>query len=523
MRKFLLASVATLGTGGLMGAAFAQAPAAPVGAPSQGQVAYPLANPTAYVNDNNNYQAPALPGPLANPTPGTIVIHMNGKIQTTFQSEWGSVDTRTFAPPAAGSLNAVLGGNGTGTVKLNPYALDSFARLYFGADAMATNGLRYGAGLEIRENFTGQIGSNTSTNASGYTCTETLYVRRAFTYFAGENWGIVRLGQADGVIGIFDNGVTTGQALINGLNGGDNQNVSGAGVPFFFLATQGAEYGNTKVVYLSPQIAGFDFGVQWAPNFSNGYGIGTGNPVNASLSGAGIGTGLGCSSTGTSGCPNLASGPGILDGSKGTNQVVLGARYQGTFAGVGLLAYAAWEQSGHAHYTGLGTPLTAAGQTILGTTTVPGSTFNGQYDGLNFGSGGIAATFAGFTFSANAIGGRLNGQGALAPQGGAPEVAYILGLKYVTGPLTLDIQAEEAWYQGNVVLTGVSQRRARAITFGGTYNVAPGFQVFAEYLWEDTQQAQNNFLTGAVGTAAGASLNNNVKNQGFLIGNVINF
>ena len=49
MRKFLLASVATLGTGGLMGAAFAQAPTAVVGAPLQGQAAFPMANPTAYV------------------------------------------------------------------------------------------------------------------------------------------------------------------------------------------------------------------------------------------------------------------------------------------------------------------------------------------------------------------------------------------------------------------------------------------------------------------------------------------
>ena len=93
MRKFLLASVATLGTGGLMGAAFAQVPA---GAPTQGQTAYPLANPTAFVNNNNNYQAPALPGALANPTPGTIVIHVNGKVQTTFQSEWSSADTRVI-------------------------------------------------------------------------------------------------------------------------------------------------------------------------------------------------------------------------------------------------------------------------------------------------------------------------------------------------------------------------------------------------------------------------------------------
>jgi hypothetical protein len=169
MRKFLLASVATLGTGGLMGAAFAQAPAGPVGGPTQGQVAWPLANPLASVNTNNNYQAPALPGPLANPTPGTIVIHVAGKVQTTFQSSWSSLDQRTFVAPAGAaggpnllvtaagpgggivgatvtptSLAFVQGVNGTGTAKVAPTMLNSFMRLYFGADAMATNGLRYG-------------------------------------------------------------------------------------------------------------------------------------------------------------------------------------------------------------------------------------------------------------------------------------------------------------------------------------------------------------------------------------------
>jgi len=94
MRKVLLASIATLVTGGLTGAAFAQAPTAVVGAPTQGQAAYPMANPTAYVNNNNNYQAPALPGQVANPTPGTIVLHMNGKVQTNFQSSWTSGNSR---------------------------------------------------------------------------------------------------------------------------------------------------------------------------------------------------------------------------------------------------------------------------------------------------------------------------------------------------------------------------------------------------------------------------------------------
>ena len=90
----------------------------------------------------------------------------------------------------------------------------------------------------------------------------------------------------------------------------------------------------------------------------------------------------------------------------------MGVRYQGTFGGLGVLAYAAYEHSGHVQYTGLTTPA------ILGTTTVPGSKFNGSYQPLSFGSGGAALTFAGFTVSANAIGGKLNGQGALTPSGG---------------------------------------------------------------------------------------------------------
>jgi hypothetical protein len=156
------------------------------------------------------------------PPPGSIVIHFNGKVQASASGAWTSADTRTVAAPAAGSQAAILGATGAGVVKLQPQNIQSFARLYAGGDGMATNGLRYGAAIEIRQNFTGQISNNSSSGASGYSSLETLYVRRAFTYVAGENWGIVRLGQADGVIGIFDNGVTTFQFLPTGnLNGGD--------------------------------------------------------------------------------------------------------------------------------------------------------------------------------------------------------------------------------------------------------------------------------------------------------------
>ncbi len=59
----------------------------------------------------------------------------------------------------------------------------------------------------------------------------------------------------------------------------------------------------------------------------------------------------------------MSAGPGIQDGSRALNQTAVGVRYQGAFGGLGLLAYAVYEFSGHAHYTGLTTPA------VLGTST----------------------------------------------------------------------------------------------------------------------------------------------------------
>ena len=199
------------------------------------------------------------------------------------------------------------------------------------------------------------------------------------------------------------------------------------------------------------------------------------------------------------------------------NQAAIGARYQGQFGAMGLLAYVVAEGSQHANYTG---PTTAA---VLGNTTVPGSKFNGSYNDLAIGSGGVAATFAGFTVGGNVVGGQMNGQLGLQPKGGAPLLGFLVGVKYVAGPMTVGIVAEESWQQGNVNLSGISQLRGRAIDFAGSYTVAPGMTVFAEYLWGDQYQGARNFISGAVGTAAGANLNNNVKGQGFLVGNVVNF
>jgi hypothetical protein len=185
------------------------------------------------------------------------------------------------------------------------------------------------------------------------------------------------------------------------------------------------------------------------------------------------------------------------------------------------------EGSQHATYTGstsaatLGTAASnfsaagAAGSTALASA----AKFNGSFNDLAIGSAGIAVTNAGITVGGNVIGGQMNGQLGLQPKNGAPLVGVLAGVKYVTGPFTVGVVGMEFWEQGNVQLTGITQLRGRGLDVAGSYTVAPGFTVFAEYLWNDQYQGARNFITGALGSNA----NNNIKGQGFMIGNQINF
>ena len=94
---------------------------------------------------------------------------------------WTSVDNHLVtatARPEIGNATTVpvrhlvggyhVGNNGIGIGEGAAANVDSFGRIYAGGDGMATNGLRYGAAIEIRQNFTGQISSTGSSGASGY-------------------------------------------------------------------------------------------------------------------------------------------------------------------------------------------------------------------------------------------------------------------------------------------------------------------------------------------------------------------
>jgi predicted porin len=508
MRKYLMASAATLGAVAMAGAASAQtAPPAAPPAYTQGLIPTNAVN-VGGANDNNNYQAGMLQGGVANPTPGTMVIHLNVAVVEEMSLQSSSLTTfdQTAATHLSGSGTTPFS-TASGIYKQNAQSFQGYVRIYPGVDAMATNGLRYGAGVEIRENWgatTPAGGSLNSTSASSVTSNQTIFIRRAFVYAAGANWGIVRLGQADGVLGIFDNGVTSMQSVSpsGGMNGSDVQNPlpGNTYMPFPFLAQNGIEYGNDKIVYLSPSFAGLDVGLEYAPSNNNAEEQGLcANGVTKDP------TSLGSNGVNANTCSTTSSSPLPSDAGRYTNQFEVGARYQGTLGPVAVLAHGTYMGSGIVDYTGTAA-LAGAG---------PG-TWNGKYKPLSIFQGGVAVTVAGLTVGGLVNTGAMNnnGQGTPEPDGGVGQTAFIIGFQYNIGAFSAGLAYEQADSQGSANLVGISQRHEWGINPGVDYLVAPGLKVFAEYFYGQRHQGDFNFATGG----AGSSAYNDVRGQALLIG-----
>jgi hypothetical protein len=508
-----MASAAILGASGSLAFAQTTVPANPL----QGQSATPYGAGPAANNNNNAWGVANTPtgsvaaGPLSSvyapnvnavPAPGTIVIRLNGRIEVDLTANYTSADKGIGS--AAGN-------------KINPLGIGSYARIYPAFDGLAANGLRYGASMEFRENFASGISpgplngtvptaSTTATSPSANSSNETVYVRRAFTYLASDQLGIVRLGQGDGVIGLFDNCIFTTQcwdAGVGNFNGGSIQSTSaqaGLAIPFVWLAGAGAEYANNKIVYLTPQYFGFDFGVQYAPSMGNSF---QASGLNASCNQA--------SAT----CINLTSGG---DATRWYNQVGVGLRYQQAFGPVDFKVYGFYETAGKENLT-TGAYITPAVARSTGATATL------RYDNLSFYKAGVAVTAMNFTLAADYIGGAVNNQLNMRPAGGAPMNSVVTGVTYVNGPLVVGAEIGLVNDQGDARLVGVSQRRETEIAFGGSYKLAPGLQLVGEYMYEYRHQGGFDFnlnavAVGAGGTTAGA-VTRDAKSNNFLLGTVL--
>ncbi|MEO8715890.1 MAG: porin [Acetobacteraceae bacterium] len=465
MRKLLLASAAVIGgvAGGQVMAQTTNPAPGPL-PPTWTEAPIPTA-PSGIASANTNLSAQGFytKGPLPAPTPGSIVVRFNGRVVF-----YGYALNQTSDKSTTFDAKGVP----TTSRKAQPYGTLGYARFYQGIDGMTTSGLRYGAAAEIRVNTSPTTGASvTSGGASGASTAANLYIRRAFVYLGG-NWGAIHFGQDDGPIGLMDAGVTTFQTYNDG-GWNDDLPVSPDAPVFPFPSGIGNEYTTSKVVYLSPQIAGFDFAASFEPDD---------NVLNDTIGGA------------TTNSPQLSTGATASEIARRRNTYEGAVRYQGTVGPAGLYAMAGYMGSSKVT-RGIGAPTT-------------------NYDNLGLFMGGLAVNFGGLRIGGSVVTGQGNNQLALKADGQANMIGWLAGAQYTLGPMTVGASYLNVLSGGALGAatasnpSGVlgSQRREGGINVGGTYVLAPGLLAWVSADYGQRYQGGWNFTTGSVGSA-----DNNVK------------
>jgi len=450
------------------------------------------------------------------PTPGTVTVRLNGRMRF-YAGYIQDSDVNNNLQGSANGLTPLTGQN-----KLATYRFGTYSRLYPGFDGVAANGLKYGVSLEIRQDQSSGAGGGIYGSISNQNRARAgLYFRRETGYIGTDKLGTIRVGGTDNPNSLYLTG-TFENFNDGGWNGDAPGLIAFNATPPWPFADTGSLYTTTKVVYLSPQLFGFDFGVSFEPNTgdtANTSGCGTGSPIgNNFVTPAGP---LQATISGTTGVNNGATpGSATTIGAAGANgQFVAGPgcdalsstptgdytrrrntfdgliRYRGSFAGFGVAATAGYITSGRVQDNA--TPQRAV-----------------QYNGLSIGDAGLTVTYGGLQVGGNYQYGKYNEFYNLLPKNAPNAEAWIVGASYTLGPVIVGASYFDFVSAGNAVLSATGrQRRAQGIAAGGTYSVAPGLSLFASYLYGVHKQNGQNFVTGTLGPD-----HNRMTSQAFVLG-----
>jgi len=476
MRKLLLASVAVAaGSLGLADTAKAQ---------------FANVNQTPVSNQATAFGT-AIPG--TTPGPGSISVRLNGRLAVNAGVKGDS------------GVNSTSPGANT---KQDPYFIGSYARLYPGFDGIAGNGMRYGASLEIRQDNNVATGGGAFGSVSGSNRARgALYWRREMAYIGLDGVGTVRFGAADGPIGLFYTGAF--ENFNSGAWNGDLPSFFTSGsAPVYPLPGQGALYTTEKVMYLSPQFFGVDFGVAFEP----GTGAVNGQNGNCSITTAPSAAGItGNFVTGGATSCDTASATGLFgESARRRNTIDAQVRYRGAFGPVGLAVTGGWMTGGHVAYNGPASGIPASG----------------QFKGIDMYDAGLQVTYGGLAVGGHVIGGNVNSGFGLLREGQKDSFAWLVGGSYAFGQFIVGASYFDFQYAGSQTRANnafVGQNRDFGFAAGGTWTFAPGMNVFLDYLYGQRNAGNVNLLTGTAGTTAatgagGQRLNNHTQAQGLMIG-----
>ena len=497
MRKILL------GTTAVVSAAFGAAvitPAAAQDAPTV-RLGGSIGVYYGYINQNGGNSLPggtADFGRTANATPTVAAPGLAGSNVGGYSATAILGTNNTLVAGAPGSLSGVSVPGGLGVnvpavaaqTGVNTTGAGAFARtgkhdiinlpaisvIVSGKSAL---GFTYGGQVDIV--FNALEGNLTGGNRSGVQ-RSTAVADEAYVFVAHPRFGQLRAGDEDGVLG----GLMNSGFITNFGTGG----VYGVWEQFQIrqsgnrTQTGPAQIGdNSKVIYMSPQFFGFDFGVSYAPN------------------GGGFGNG-GCpSDTATAGCDRAYAFRGAtawavapaaqLGAMARRNEYQVAGRYRGTFAGVGLAVTAGYIGSGTAY--------------DLSNSNAQVRTMNG----LNVWQVGAQATYLGLTVGASYQQGDYNFFWGNTVRGDRQAQTLNVGASYTAGPITVGSNFVTGVYEGGArsdfdPVTGrlvrqanptaygdrnnLASQRRWGMSVGGNYRLAPGLDLIAEYVYHSVRE-----------------------------------
>ena len=302
----------------------------------------------------------------------------------------------------------------------------------------AANGLEYGAVVEIQND---NIGGST------------LDLDEAYVFVSSPTLGTIRFGEEDSAANLLQ--VRHPFILGGGSDGEWDDGLAStgaftAGGPSL-LASMGNGGDATKIIYLSPQFAGFDFGISFAPNGNEGDRV----IANRALDTLSLGAGAALDPTN-----------GHRDPTGLTNEITIALRYRGTVGGVGIAA-------GVGYQTAEGARSTAAGAR---TSALTGQDMNAYKVGLN-------QSAFGFTVGGEYVWGSYQGVVNAAPTtktGQDDSSHYVLGVTYTAGAISVGAFYGVAEQDTNTA-AGAPKREQTVWGISGLYTLAPGLDVYATY------------------------------------------
>ncbi|MDO9710863.1 porin family protein [Paracraurococcus lichenis] len=398
-------------------------------------------------------------------TPSGLANNTNGQGGNLTQSNTavGGVNVPTTESLGVTSATSTAGAGEVGRLSKNDFSTDGEVHVF--VNGKTANGLSYGAVIEIA--FNQQEGRNIVQQRAS-TGKTTASIDEWYTFIASPTWGQIRFGDEDGPVGgLMNSGVITNFGT-GGIYG-DRESFVTRQASTRTTTSPGGLGDNTKIIYLSPQFFGFDFGASFAFNY--GVGEDTGCPSNQSSGW--------CDSayafTGASNFGIAAAGP---EQAVRRNEYQGALRWRGSLAGVGLSFTGGYVGSGAAKEL---SPLNVQ---------------RAVFQPLGVWQFGAQATAYGLTVGAQYEHGQSNFFWGNAMKGDRPMDQLFAGASYTVGPFTFggnwQFQTVEGasrtayGYTNGVLVTspnpaGAGLMRRLGYGIGGNYRLAPGLDIVAEW------------------------------------------